>query len=448
MQVIIHDTTLRDGEQTAGVVFSKAEKIQIAKALAEIGIPQIEVGIPAMGQDEQESIRAIVNLGLNAQIVAWNRALKSDIDASSATGVQAVAISIPTSDIQLKHKLGKDRKWALQQLKKSIRYARQLSFSYISIGAEDASRADIGFLIQLARSARAEGANRFRYCDTLGFLDPFRTYDIIKILKGNVPALDIEIHTHNDFGMATANAIAAVKAGAKAVNTTVYGLGERAGNAPLEEVVMALKYQEGISLPIKTHQFGGLAEYVSRAANEVIHPGKPVVGKRVFTHESGIHVDGIVKDPANYEVLKPQDVGRDHRFIVGKHSGSKGLIHKLGLLGINIFPEEANLLLPHVRKTAIELKRALLDYEVVNVCASFLPYAVYAHGPECAVCAHRVYFCRDFPPDCRISAFSCRNTDCRYFYLPESNCQDTSDNDKHTARHAHFPACRRDLHSF
>ncbi len=367
MQVIIHDTTLRDGEQTAGVAFSTEEKIRIAKMLDEIGVPQIEAGIPAMGKDEQETIRAILNLGLRAQIVAWNRALISDIETSLACGVQALAISMPSSDIQLKHKLGRDRNWALRQLKTVIRYAEQHNVNYISVGAEDASRADDNFLVQMARLVRDEGVQRFRYCDTLGILDPFRTYDRIKNLMDNVPGLEIEIHTHDDLGMATANALAAVKAGAKSVNTTVCGLGERAGNAPLEVVVMALRYQEGIILPIDTSRFRELAEYVSRAANRVIPPWKPVVGNRVFAHESGIHVDGIIKNPANYEALNPEEVGQTRQLMIGKHSGSSGLIHKLASLDIQISLTEARQLLPHVRKMAIRLKRALLDSEVLGI---------------------------------------------------------------------------------
>jgi len=367
MQVIIHDTTLRDGEQTAGVAFSAAEKINIAKMLDEIGVPQIEAGVPAMGKDEQETIRAITNLGLKAQVVAWNRAVISDVEASLACGVQALAISMPASDIQLRHKLGRDRNWALQQLKSVLRYAKRHKPAYISVGAEDASRADAEFLIQLARLVRDEGIQRFRYCDTLGILDPFRTYDRIKNLIDNVPGLEIEIHTHDDLGMATANALAAVKAGAKSVNTTVCGLGERAGNAPLEVVVMALRYQEGIILPINTTRFRELAEYVSRAANRLIPPGKPVVGNRVFAHESGIHVDGIIKNPANYEALNPEEVGQTRQLMIGKHSGSSSLIHKLGLLGIQISLAEAKQLLPHVRKMATRVKRALLDCELLHI---------------------------------------------------------------------------------
>jgi homocitrate synthase NifV len=365
--LVIHDTTLRDGEQAPGVVFSRKEKVGIARMLDEIGIQQIEAGIPAIGIDERLAIKALTKLELKAQITTWNRAVKSDIDDSLDCGVNAITISIPVSDIMLKHKLGQNKEWALQQLETVIRYAKQLQFSHIFIGAEDASRADINFLIRLAQVALSEGAGRLRFADTLGILDPFRTYKLIRRLVDNVPGLEIEIHAHNDLGMATANTLAAVKAGAISASTTICGLGERAGNAPLEEIVMALKYQEGITLQLDTRRFKKLAEVVSRAANRVIPSSKPLVGDDVFTHESGIHVDGLLKNTDTYQFIDPAEVGQKRKFVIGKHSGSTGLIHVLDLNGIYISPVEAKLLLTCVRKRAIEQKRRLNDSEIVGL---------------------------------------------------------------------------------
>jgi len=238
--VLIDDTTLRDGEQTAGVVFSNEEKIRIAQLLDEIGVHQIEVGIPAMGGDEKETIKKIVDLGLRASILGWNRAVVGDIQHSIDCGVDAVAVSISASDIHIEHKLRKSRLWVLDSIKKSVDFAKGHNL-YVSVNAEDASRASLEFLVEFAQVAKETGADRLRFCDTLGILDPFETFRVIKFLKDEV-GIELEMHTHNDFGMATANALAGIKAGAKYVNTTVNGLGERAGNAALEEVVMALKY--------------------------------------------------------------------------------------------------------------------------------------------------------------------------------------------------------------
>jgi homocitrate synthase NifV len=371
--ISINDTTLRDGEQAPGVSFTRKEKIGIAKMLDDIGIHQIEAGIPAAGIDERMTIRTLAKLKLKARIIAWSRAVISDIDDSAACDISAISISIPASDIMLKHKLGRDREWALQQLAAVIRYAGQRHFSHIYVGAEDASRADMDFLIRMAQLARDEGAHRLRFADTLGILDPFRTYKYIKKLVNNVPGLEFEIHAHNDLGMATANTLAAIKAGARSASTTICGLGERAGNAPLEETVMALKYQEGIDLKLNTRRFKELAQETSRAAKRTIPPWKPLVGNGVFTHESGIHVDGILKNPKTYCFIDPEEVGQQPKIVIGKHSGSAGLIHILDSNGIYISPVEARLLLTCVRKKAMEEKRHLNNDEVVDLYHQYHP---------------------------------------------------------------------------
>jgi homocitrate synthase NifV len=190
---------------------------------------------------------------------------------------------------------------------------------------------------------------------------------VIRNLNNSVPGLEIEIHAHNDLGMATANTLAAIKAGAGSASVTVTGLGERAGNAPLEEVVMALKYQEGITLPLDTRRFKELAAAVSRAANRDIPSWKPLIGDDAFTHESGIHVDGLLKNPSTYQFINPEEIGQQRRFIIGKHSGTCSLIHTLGLRGIDVSPPEAKILLTLVRKKATELKRALNDEEIIRL---------------------------------------------------------------------------------
>ncbi|HWJ03503.1 MAG TPA: homocitrate synthase [Verrucomicrobiae bacterium] len=359
----IVDTTLRDGEQTAGVVFANKEKIRIAKLLDEIGVHQIEAGIPVMGGDEQEAIKSIVKLGLKASIMGWNRAVIADIQTSINCGVDAVAISISTSDIHIQHKLQTTREDVLERMVKAAEFAHAQGM-YISVNAEDASRSDMDFLVQFATEAKKAGANRLRYCDTVGILDPFSTFDRIKTLIERT-GIDVEMHTHNDFGMATANALAGVKAGANHVGVTVNGLGERAGNAALEEVVMALKVLEDTDLSFKTAKFRELSEYIALASGRDLPAWKAIVGTNMFAHESGIHADGVHKNPLTYEVFSPEEVGLMRQMVIGKHSGTSAIIAKFREYGRELTDKEANDLLPRVRTLAVELKRSLFDKELI-----------------------------------------------------------------------------------
>ena len=361
--VIIDDTTLRDGEQTAGVVFSKREKLAIARLLDGIGVQELECGIPAMGEDERDMVRSLVDLGLNARLITWNRAVIPDIEASLACGVDAVDISLSVSDQMIAHKLHTSRVGVVEQLKRALGFAKEHGL-YVSVGGEDASRADLSFLAELMEITRALGGDRFRFCDTLGILDPFTMYEKVKALRTAVPELDIEVHTHNDLGMATANAIAGIKAGARFVNTTVNGLGERAGNAALEEVVMALKLACGIDPVIDTHRFHEISRFVGRASQRPVPPWKAVVGERVFSHESGLHADGVIKDSRNYEGFDPAEVGLRRHIVVGKHSGTSGLVERYRELGIELSRNEAASLMGAVRALAQRVKRSLSDGEL------------------------------------------------------------------------------------
>ncbi len=368
--VKLDDTTLRDGEQTAGVVFTNAEKVAIAKMLDEIGIDQIEAGIPVMGGDEREVIEEIAHLGLKASVLGWNRANVADIKTSIDCGVDAVAISLATSDIHIETKLQKDRAWVLDSIRKSVAYAKSEGV-YVSVNAEDASRTSFEFLLEYAAAAKAEGADRLRFCDTIGIMEPFRTYKVIKELIEHT-GLEIEMHTHNDFGMAVANAMAGIHAGATWVNVTIGGLGERAGNAALEEVVMALKYLEGFDLEFDTKRFTEVVDYVMTAAGRTVPVWKPVVGSNMFAHESGIHADGVIKNPKTYEVFSPDEVGGERQIVVGKHSGSRTLEMKFSEYGIPLSREHATALLPLVRTKAIQVKRPLFDKELVELFRDFI----------------------------------------------------------------------------
>ncbi|MCL2024684.1 MAG: homocitrate synthase [Coriobacteriia bacterium] len=370
LPIKLDDTTLRDGEQTAGVVFSNEEKVNIARMLDEIGVDQIEAGIPTMGGDECEVIEEIAHLGLNASILAWNRASLDDIKTSLGCGVDAIAISLATSDIHIETKLRKDRAWVLDSIRKAVAFAKEHNV-YVSVNAEDASRTELGFLLEFAAAAKAEGADRLRFCDTIGIMEPFRCYSIVKHLIEET-GLEVEMHTHNDFGMAVANALAGLHAGATWINVTVGGLGERAGNAALEEVVMALKYLEGVDLDIDTKRFREVADYVMQAAGRTVSAWKPIVGSNMFAHESGIHADGVIKNPKTYEVFSPDEVGLERQIVVGKHSGSKTIEMKLTEFGIAITREHAADLLPLVRSKAVGLNRSLFDKELVELYHEFL----------------------------------------------------------------------------
>lgn len=360
--VAICDTTLRDGEQTAGIVFANIEKYKIAQMLDDAGVPQIECGIPVMGGDEKIAVKHIAHMGLNASILGWNRATIVDVDSSLDCDVDSIAISMSSSDIHIENKLRKTRQWVLEQISASVQHAADHGM-YISCNAEDASRADLMFLIDFAKTAKEAGASRLRYCDTIGREDPFTAYERIKtIIK--VVGIDVEMHTHNDFGMANANSIAGVKAGAKFVSTTVMGIGERAGNAALEEVVMTCHHILNLDTGVDTKKLRPLAEFVSKAANRPIGKAKPFLGENCFAHEAGIHADGIIKNTKNYEPYDPEEVGLTRSIVIGKHSGSKTLITDLATRDVELSHEDSEKLLVLVRRASISVHRSLTSDEL------------------------------------------------------------------------------------
>ena len=367
--VTITDSTLRDGEQTAGVAFSLAEKLAIAKALEAAGVPELEVGIPAMGEGERRGIQCIVAHLRRTLAVGWCRLRRSDVDWAMAAGLGAVHLAVPVSRQQIAGKLGWEPARVLAEIADVVGYARKQGL-LCSLGGEDASRAEPAFIASVIAVAAAAGARRFRFADTLGIMEPFATYDIFRRLH-SASALDLEIHAHDDLGLATANSLAAVRGGATHVSTTVNGLGERAGNAALEEIVVALPQLYDRETGVTLAALPAVSALVARASGRPVPAGKSIVGEAVFTHESGIHVDGLLKDRRNYQGLDPALLGRDHRIVLGKHSGTAAVRHVYASLGRRLSDSEERALLDRLREGAAPQVAAtgcaLLPPERLNV---------------------------------------------------------------------------------
>ncbi|AGB02710.1 2-isopropylmalate synthase [Methanoregula formicica] len=361
------DTTLRDGEQTPGVSLNPEQKFEIASRLSDIGIDVIEAGSAAASDGEREAIRRIAEAGLKAEICTYVRALREDIDYAADLGADSVHLVIPVSDLHITKKLRKNRDQVAAMAYDAVEYAKGRGL-IVELSGEDASRADQKFLHEIFSGGVERGADRLCFCDTVGLLTPEKTAEYIPPLSAIAP---LSIHCHDDLGFALANTMAALKAGAGCAHVTINGLGERAGNTPFEEVVMALEVLYGYRTRIVEEKIYPLASLVSRHTGVALAVNKAIVGEMAFTHESGIHAHGVMREPSTYESVKPEMVGRKRRIVLGKHSGTASVEAALHEMNYNADEKQVKEIVKRVKQLGDEGKR-VTDADLMAVADAVL----------------------------------------------------------------------------
>ena len=364
MNIKILDTTLRDGEQTPGVSLTSKEKFRIANKLDEIGIDFIEAGSAITSEGERKSIKEITKQGFNSEILSFSRPLNVDIDYCLECDVDGVNLVVPTSDLHIKDKLKTTREDLLDLSNNAVDYCKDHGL-IVELSAEDASRSDFDFLKSVYVNAIDHGADRICVCDTVGILTPDSSFELFN--KLNIIDVPIACHCHNDFGLAVANTLSAIKGGASEIHTTINGIGERAGNTSFEECVVSIdRLFSEFSTNIKINEIYDVSKLVARLTGVYIQPNKAIVGENAFAHESGIHSDGIIKNSATYEPMTPELVGRKRKFVIGKHMGTHGLNSRLKELGLEVNDDQLQQICCDIKELADKGKTVTdVDLQVI-----------------------------------------------------------------------------------
>jgi len=350
-KVLFWDETMRDGEQTPGVYFSPEEKLQIATLLSDMGVQLMDAGIPVVSKEEARGVRLVANAGLKASVMAAARAVRRDVDACIECDVREISIFIACSDLHLKYKLNMTREQVLETAVREVEYAKSHGLK-VTFVTEDTFRADLDYVATLYNACIDAGATRVVLSDTIGIMTPNGIQWYLAQVQERFKRCQLSVHLHNDFGMATANNLAALEMGVEVPHTCVNGIGERAGNAPFEELVMALesvyRYRTGIDIS-RLYEASRLVE---RLSGIPIPVNKAVIGYNAFSHESGIHADGVIKHTGTYEPMQPERIGRERRFIFGKHTGGMAVLDRLKKHGIEPTKEQLQEIVNRIKAVA------------------------------------------------------------------------------------------------
>lgn len=360
----ILDTTLREGEQTPYVGFTIEEKVEIAHRLDQIGVDMIEAGDPSVSQSIAKAMEKISSLGLKAEIVAHSMAIKNCIDRAKASGADRVAIFFATSAIHLETKLHKSQDEALDIVSEHIAYARSLGLK-VRYTPEDATRTDFEFLVQMCNTAIQAGADRISFADTLGIMQPHIFFERVRALRENLEPCKIDLHCHNDYGLALANAMAGIRAGADCIHTTVNGLGERAGIPDLAETILAYNNLEEVP-KYNLHPLMDISSYLEKSSGFFLAPNKPITGLNSFSHKSGVHTDGVIKNPQTYEPFDPSILGRERKIIIDKYTGKSAVAARLEEYGVEVNTAELEVIVARIKNLGDHHKR-LFDADILEI---------------------------------------------------------------------------------